>query len=78
MLGILIGVVAGGVAVMLYAPKTGPQTREILKDEVEKTQHMLQSWSNDIRQRVDEFGQILRFSSMQEAGSRGDGQQKCE
>ncbi len=79
-MGILIGAVAGGIAVMLYAPKSGPQTRALLKEEVDETQKMLQNWANDLRVRADRFSQIIRYTteSMTESERQptGDGHEK--
>ncbi len=79
-LGILIGAVAGGIAVMLYAPKSGPQTRALLKEEVDETQKMLQNWANDLRVRADRFSQIIRYTTESmtesEVQPRGDGHER--
>ncbi len=75
-LGLLIGAVAGGIAVLLYAPKSGPATRTLLKEELDETQKMFQNWSNDLQERVDRFSQIIRFKAereMQPVG--GDGKE---
>ncbi len=75
-LGILIGAVAGGIAVMLYAPKSGPQTRALLKEEVDETQKMLQSWANDIKTRADRFAEVIRFTTQTEMQTSDNGQQQ--
>jgi gas vesicle protein len=62
-LGLLTGLVLGGIAVMLYAPRSGPETQNLLRDEVNKTQQMLQNWSNDIKQRADGFAEAIRFGA---------------
>ena len=75
-LGVVIGAVAGGVAVLLYAPKSGPETRALLRDEVNETQRMLQDWSDELQERVNRFSQIIRFRAereMQPVG--GDGKE---
>ncbi len=76
-LGLLTGLVLGGIAVMLYAPKSGPETRGLLKDEVTRTQEMLQSWAEDVRTRANEISQIVRFSAEPQSVS-GNGQQKVD
>lgn len=73
-LGLVTGLLVGGVAVMLYAPKSGPDTRSMLRDEYNKTQQMLQNWANDIRDRANEFSQIIRFRTEQESTVAGNGQ----
>ncbi len=74
-IGFLTGMLVAGAAVLLYAPKSGPETRNLLKEEVDKTQQMLQGWANDVKQRADEVSQILRFSTEREMSRAGDGQQ---
>jgi gas vesicle protein len=59
----MVGVIAGGIAVLLYAPKSGREMREMLKDELNETQCMFQNWSNDLNERVNRFGEIVRFKA---------------
>lgn len=75
-LGVLTGIAIAGVITLLYAPKSGPETRNLLKDECNETQLMLQRWSNDIRERINRLGQILRFSASQGVPTGGDGHQE--
>ena len=76
-LGFLTGMVIAGAAVMLYAPKSGPETRNLLRDEVMKTQQMLQSWAEDVKQRAEEISQIIRFGTEKETQTvGGNGQDK--
>jgi gas vesicle protein len=72
-LGVLTGIAVAGVLTLLYAPKSGPETRSLLKDEYNETQRMLQRWSDDIRDRINRFGQIIRFSASQEVRTSGNG-----
>lgn len=65
--GLITGLVIGSVAVMLYAPKSGIQTRNLLKDEYNRTQDMLQTWVNDVKSRADEVSRIVRFRAEQES-----------
>jgi gas vesicle protein len=60
-LGFLIGMMVAGTAVLLYAPKSGPETRNLLQEEMDKIEQMLRSWSDDIRQRGKELSQIINF-----------------
>ncbi len=62
-LGILIGAVAGGVVALLFAPKTGPETRALLRGKATETQQMLQSRANDISERVGKIRSGLRSSA---------------
>ena len=60
---------------LLYSPKSGTETRAQLKDELNRVQDMLQSWANDIRERADEFNQIIRFRTEVEQ-TTGNGQRR--
>lgn len=72
-LGLLTGMVIGGVATMLYTPKSGVEVRAQLKEEFNRVQQMIEEWANDIKVRADEFKQIISFKA--EAGqTTGDGQ----
>ncbi len=75
-LGVLAGIAVAGALVLLYAPKSGPETRRMLRDEYYDTQQMLQNWSRDVRERIDRLGQIIRFSSSQAAATSGNGHQE--
>ena len=72
--GLLIGVAAGGIITLLYAPKSGPETREQFKNEFMETQRMLERWSIDVRERANRFSQLLRFRSEEELQPAGNGQ----
>ena len=76
MIGILIGAVAAGVAVLLYAPKSGPETRALLRDEVNETQKMFQCWADELKERANRFSQIIQFKGEREVEVGGNGQQK--
>ncbi len=68
-IGFLVGMMVAGTVVLLYAPKSGPETRNFLQEEMDKTAQMLRSWSDDIRQRGREISQIISFSSQQTMSS---------
>jgi gas vesicle protein len=76
-LGLMTGVILGGIAVMLYAPKSGLETRGLLREEVNRTQEMLQSWADDLRARANEISQIIRFGGEPQKVS-GNGQQQVD
>ncbi len=75
-LGVLTGVAVAGALTLLYAPKSGKDTREMLKNEYYETQRMLQNWSNDVRERMNHLGQIIRFSTSPGVQTTGDGHDK--
>jgi gas vesicle protein len=65
-IGLLIGSLAAGIFTILYAPKSGYETRSRLKAEYEATQNMIQSWANEARDRVNSFSHILRSTVTEE------------
>lgn len=72
-LGLVVGAAIAGAATLLYAPKSGQETRESLKAEIAATQEMFQSWVQEARERADNFSQIIRSSvkrEMQTVGHR--------
>ena len=73
-LGLLVGSLAMGIAVWLYAPKPGQETRARLKAEVAESQDMLQRWANEAQERVNHFAEIIRTSVKPEVRIPGDGQ----
>lgn len=78
MLGLLVGSVVAGIAALLYAPRSGQETRERLKDEVNETQQMFQTWMNDLKQRTDSISQIFRTEIKYPAQTTGDGHKNHE
>lgn len=74
--GLLTGIVLAGVYTLLYAPKSGQETRDLLKNEVNETQKMLQDWSFDVRERLNKLSQIIRFCSSKEEQTTSEDRQK--
>jgi gas vesicle protein len=74
-IGFLTGIAVAGVLGLLYAPKSGQETRNSLKNEFDETQRMFQNWGNDVRERVDSFGRVIRFNAGADGQSTGNGHQ---
>jgi gas vesicle protein len=62
-MGIMIGALLGGIAVVLYAPQSGSETRNALRTEINDTQCMLQSWAAELTERVNRFVEIFRLKT---------------
>jgi gas vesicle protein len=75
-IGLLIGAVSAGVAVLLYAPNSGTETRKLLRDEYIETQKMFQRWSDELRERVDRLSRVIRIKSEEGVLVSGNGQKK--
>ncbi len=58
-LGILIGAVAGGIAALLLAPKSGRETRELIRGRAMETGQMLQERFKDVRGRFSKASQEM-------------------
>lgn len=71
-LGILIGAVAGGVATLLLAPKSGPETRALLRGKAIETQQMLQSRVRDVTERVSRVGQCITSGGEKATSTAGE------
>jgi gas vesicle protein len=59
LLGVLTGAVVGGAAALLLAPKSGRETRDMIRSKAEETQQMLQDNFNDVKERVGKAKQAL-------------------
>jgi len=53
-LGLLTGAVIGGVIALLYAPKSGKVTRQLLKDAVEEVADTVKETASDVADTVRE------------------------
>jgi len=49
-LGILAGAVIGGVAALLMAPKSGPETRDMLKDRFSQMKEIVRSKTKEAQE----------------------------
>jgi gas vesicle protein len=64
--GILIGVVAGGIAALILAPKSGRETRELIRGRAMETGQMIQDRFNDVRSRFSKASQAMYAPNEQE------------
>jgi gas vesicle protein len=68
-LGILIGALVGGTVALLFAPRSGKETREMMRNKATETQEMIKNRVNDVK---DKFGRVkenIRSSAEQEMKS---------
>ncbi len=72
-LGILTGAIVGGVTALLLTPKTGKETRQLIKDKTLEMRDMMQDRWTDYKDRVTRAGQCLRTSTEKEP-TAGNGQ----
>ena len=57
---LLIGLGAGALAALLFAPKTGKQMRRDLKRGYEEAKDVLEDWTEEARDRVREAKERVR------------------
>lgn len=68
-IGLLTGVVIGGITTVLLSPKSGQETRTLIRDKAKETQHMIQSRANDLKEKVSGIGGAMRSRAEKEAQS---------
>jgi len=68
-MGILIGAVAGGIAALIFAPKSGRETRDIIRGKASEAQHMVQSKVGEVREKVGQVKENMRSRAEEEAES---------
>ena len=68
-LGILIGAVVGGITALLLAPKSGKETRDIIRGKATRAQQMVQSRFEDIKGRVSQIKETVQSKAEEEARS---------
>ena len=74
--GLVAGAAVAGIAALLYAPRSGQETRESLKTEIAATQDMLQRWTREAQARFENFSRIIRSSARPEMQPAGNGQRE--
>ncbi|MDD5701058.1 MAG: YtxH domain-containing protein [Dehalococcoidales bacterium] len=68
-LGLLIGALAGGIAALLLAPKSGKETREYLKTKATDAQHVVQEKAGDVKNRFSRMKEDMQARAEEEAES---------
>ncbi len=66
LIGVLIGAVAGGVAAMLLTPKSGKETRAMLRGKAVQTQQMMQERFANVKERIGKVRENMRARAQEE------------
>jgi gas vesicle protein len=69
LLGILTGAVVAGVAVLMVAPRTGKETRDLLRGKVNSTRQMIQGRVQDAKEKVSQIRRSMRSGAEREMRS---------
>jgi gas vesicle protein len=65
--GLLAGAAIGGIAALLLAPRSGRETREMIRGKAMETQQMVQERVNDVKNRVGQIRQNMQSRAEEEA-----------
>ena len=52
LIGMAAGILVGGITVLLLAPKSGPETRQMLRGKADDAREMIQSRFNQVKDQV--------------------------
>ncbi len=63
LMGLLIGAFVGGVVALLFAPQTGSQTREMIRNRAGQIGDAFRGISQDIRRTAEKPGEQMRHSA---------------
>jgi gas vesicle protein len=74
LLGMLTGAIAGGLTALLLAPRTGKETREMIRGRAMEMQQMMQDRYSDVKERVGRAGECLRTGTKTDMPASGNGQ----
>jgi gas vesicle protein len=55
-----------GIVTLMYAPQSGQQTRERLREEYNETQMMFQRWVDELKERLNRILNIMGASAERE------------
>jgi gas vesicle protein len=65
-IGLLAGAAVGGAVALLVAPRSGKETREMIRGKAMETQQMIQNRANEVKERVSKIGGAMRSRAEQE------------
>jgi gas vesicle protein len=68
-IGIAVGAVIGGGAALLFAPKSGRETRSLIRDKAVETGHMVKERASDIKGKASQIGRTIRSKAEREMES---------
>lgn len=68
-IGLAVGAVIGGGVALLFAPKSGGETRALIKGKATETGHMVQERVGNIKEKVSQIGRRMRSRAEQEMES---------
>jgi gas vesicle protein len=68
-LGIVIGAVAGGLAALLLAPRSGRETRQYIKERASDAQEMVQQRVQDVKNKFSQVKGSMQSRAEEEANS---------
>jgi gas vesicle protein len=63
--GLLAGAAVGGAVALLLAPRSGKETREMIRGKAMETQQMIQSRANEVKERVGNIAGAMRSKAEQ-------------
>lgn len=65
-IGIAVGAVIGGGVALLFAPKSGQETRGLIRDKAVDTGHIIQKGASDVKGKAGQIGRIIRSKKEKE------------
>jgi len=68
-IGIAVGAVLAGGAAMLFAPKSGKETRDLIKSRANQAGQMVQQRMGDIKDKARRVAQTMRSETKKEMES---------
>jgi gas vesicle protein len=59
-LGLLLGAVAGGVAALMLAPRSGQETRDMVKNKINQMKEIARDTANDVKQGAQDIKRTMQ------------------
>ena len=63
MMGMLWGMVVGGVVALLFAPQTGTETRQMIRERLGQMKEVFRAGSSDVKQTAEKTAEQMRQSA---------------